>query len=61
MPDHESNPSNWARINLKLDYYSAADYVREYSAIELMEDLENNSWEKVEYQCKGGSITAKVK
>jgi len=61
VPDRESNPLNWARINLNLDYYSDADHVREYSAVELMEDLESTGWGKVEYQCKGGSIIAKVK
>lgn len=60
VPDRESNPLNWARINLKMEYYSDADHVREYSATELIEDLESTGWRIVEFQCKGGSIITKV-
>jgi 2-polyprenyl-3-methyl-5-hydroxy-6-metoxy-1,4-benzoquinol methylase len=61
VPDRDSNPLNWARIKMGLDYYTDADHVREYSVGELREDLEKSGWHEFDYQCVGGSIIAKVK
>ena len=59
--DRDSNPLNWARIKMGLDYYTDADHVREYSVGELQEDLEKSGWKEFDYKCVGGSIIAKAK
>jgi SAM-dependent methyltransferase len=56
VPDRESNPLNWARMDLGLDYYTDADHLREFNASELIELLDKTGWNKTSMLSKGGSL-----
>ena len=61
VPDRESNPLNWARLELGLDYYVDADHVTEYSTSELRKDLEKAGWLDLKFEHPGGSIIVVAK
>ena len=56
VPDRESNPLNWARINLGLDYYTDADHLREFNSNEIVELLSQTGWIQNSITRKGGSL-----
>lgn len=58
VPDWESDPRNWARLNLRAPIYTDADHVREYSQKALIKDLEESGWHSEKFFYKGGAILA---
>lgn len=57
VPDRESNPLNWARLALGLEYYTDADHVREFSLSELENVLRDSGWGELNSSRSGGSLT----
>ena len=56
VPDRESNPLNWARVSLGLQYYTDADHVREFSRLELEKLLSDSGWHDFDSSRSGGSL-----
>jgi SAM-dependent methyltransferase len=56
VPDRESDPLNWVRIELEMDYSSDHDHVREYSLALLEKELRETGWQIHSKEKKGASI-----
>jgi SAM-dependent methyltransferase len=56
VPDRESDPLNWVRIKLEMDYSSDHDHVREYSLALLERELRETGWQIHSKEKKGASI-----
>jgi|LauGreDrversion4_2_1035121.scaffolds.fasta_scaffold835811_1 SAM-dependent methyltransferase len=56
VPDLESDPLNWVRIQVGLDYSSDNDHVREYTQDLISADLQNTGWKILDVQKRGGAI-----
>lgn len=58
VPDFESDPLNWVRLETNCPYYTDADHVREYTQTMLNSQLERNGWIVLENWKNGGSVLA---
>jgi hypothetical protein len=56
VPDRESDPLNWARVKLEMDYSSDHDHVREYSLALIERELRETGWQIQSKEKKGASI-----
>jgi SAM-dependent methyltransferase len=56
VPDVESDPLNWSRIQLEMNYSSDDDHVREYTFDQITDQLNQSGWKILDAQKRGGAI-----